>query len=100
MTTTTNPLRLGVSATSASFQQCLAICKAAEVAGFDTVAFSDRPPENNLEAWTIACAIGVLTQRIILTHSTLTVPFRNPALVAKMAATLDVVTSGGRVELT
>jgi alkanesulfonate monooxygenase SsuD/methylene tetrahydromethanopterin reductase-like flavin-dependent oxidoreductase (luciferase family) len=36
---------------------------------------------------------------VILAHSTLNVPFRNPALLAKMAASLDAITGGGRVEL-
>jgi alkanesulfonate monooxygenase SsuD/methylene tetrahydromethanopterin reductase-like flavin-dependent oxidoreductase (luciferase family) len=48
----------------------------------------------------LASAIGALTSRLILTHSTLNVPFRNPALLAKMAASLDAITGGGRVELT
>jgi alkanesulfonate monooxygenase SsuD/methylene tetrahydromethanopterin reductase-like flavin-dependent oxidoreductase (luciferase family) len=43
--------------------------------------------------------VGALTKRVILAHSTLNVPFRNPALLAKMAASLDAITGGGRVEL-
>lgn len=100
MTRTNNALRFGLSVGGRTFEEAVAICQVAEEAGFDTVAFTDRPPENNLEAWTLATAVGVLTKRIILTHSTLNVPFRNPALTAKMAASLDVMTGGGRVELT
>ena len=100
MAATKNPLRFGVNARKPTFAEMLEICRAADEAGFDTVTFSDRPPENNLEAWTIASAIGALTKNVILTHSTLNVPFRNPALLAKMAASLDVITGGGRVELT
>ena len=32
------------------------LAKAAEESGFDTVTFADRPPENNLEGWTLASA--------------------------------------------
>ena len=99
MGASSNPLRFGVNLREDSFEDMLAICRAAEAAGFDTVSFSDRPPEPILEAWTAATAIGALTQRLILTHYTLNVPFRNPALTAKMAASLDAIT-GGRVELT
>ncbi|MBI4202328.1 MAG: LLM class flavin-dependent oxidoreductase [Chloroflexi bacterium] len=100
MSRTKNPLRFGVNIGGRPFPEALSLARAAEEAGFDTVAFTDRPPENNLEAWTLATAIGVMTRRVILTHSTLNVPFRNPALLAKMAASLDAVTGGGRVELT
>jgi alkanesulfonate monooxygenase SsuD/methylene tetrahydromethanopterin reductase-like flavin-dependent oxidoreductase (luciferase family) len=99
MAATKNPLRFGVNIRRPAFPEVLAQAQAAEEAGFDTVTFSDRPPEQNLEAWTVATAVGVLTRRVILAHSTLNVPFRNPALLAKMAASLDVITGGGRVEL-
>ncbi|MGH2585444.1 MAG: LLM class flavin-dependent oxidoreductase, partial [Dehalococcoidia bacterium] len=82
-----------------SFPEILDLAQATEEAGFDTVTFADRPPENNLEAWTVASAVGARTSRVILAHSTLNVPFRNPALLAKMAASLDAITGGGRVEL-
>ncbi len=100
MTATINPIRFGVNIRRATFPEILDLARVAEEAGFDTVTFSDRPPERNLEGWTLATAIGVSTQRLILTHSTLNVPFRNPALLAKMAASLDNITGGGRVELT
>jgi len=100
MTATNNPLRFGVNIRRPGFAEFLTLAKVANEAGFDTVTFSDRPTENNLEAWTLATAIGVSTNRLILTHSTLNVPFRNPALLAKMAASLDNITGGGRIELT
>ncbi len=98
MAATKNPLRFGVNIRRSSFPEIVDLARAADEAGFDTVTFADRPPENNLEAWTVASAVGVLTRRVLLAHSTLNVPFRNPALLAKMAASLDAIT-GGRVEL-
>ena len=100
MSRTNNPLRFGIIVGGRPFEEAVKVCQVAEEVGFNTASFTDRPPENNLEAWTLAAAIGVLTKRIILTHSTLNLPFRNPALTAKMAASLDVITGGGRVELT
>ena len=99
MPRTLNPLRFGFNPRGFSFEQTVALTRVAEEAGFEVVAFSDHPPENNLEGWTLAVAVGALTQRIKLTHSTLNIPFRNPGMLAKMAASLDVIT-GGRVELT
>ena len=100
MTRSSNPVRFGINPRGLDYSGVVSVAKAAEAAGFETIAFSDRPPENNLEAWTLATAVACATERIIVTHSTLNVPYRNPALVAKMAASLDVVTGGGRVLLT
>ncbi len=100
MSRTNNALRFGLNIGGRGFNEALELSQLAEKAGFDTIALTDRPPENNLEAWTLATAVGVLTKRVILTHSTLNIPFRNPALLAKMAASLDVITGGGRIELT
>ena len=99
MTRTLNPVRFGLNPRGVPYDVLVAQIRAAEAAGFDTVTFSDRPPEDNLEGWTLASVVGALTSRVILTHSTLNVPFRNPALLAKMASSLDFIT-GGRVELT
>ena len=99
MSATNNPLRFGIALGNWSYERTVTITKAAEESGFDVVAINDRPTENNLEAWTLASALGALTNKITITHRTLNVPFRNPGLTAKMAATLDVVTEG-RLELT
>ena len=76
------------------------MAKVAEAAGFQNISFSDRPPEQNIEGWTLATAVALQTQRLRVTHSTLNVPFRNPALLSKMAAGLDAITGGGRLILT
>jgi alkanesulfonate monooxygenase SsuD/methylene tetrahydromethanopterin reductase-like flavin-dependent oxidoreductase (luciferase family) len=100
MSRSSNGVRFGINPRGLSFERIVSVAKAAEAAGFSTMAFSDRPPENNIEAWTLATAVATATQRIRVTHSTLNVPFRHPALLAKMAASLDVITGGGRVILT
>ena len=101
MTRTKNPLRLGVGVGSQHpFDRIVAVAQAAEANGFSTIAFGDQPPSPGAEAWTIAAAVGVHTKKLILTHSTLNVPFRNPAMTAKMAASLDVITGGDRVQMT
>jgi alkanesulfonate monooxygenase SsuD/methylene tetrahydromethanopterin reductase-like flavin-dependent oxidoreductase (luciferase family) len=102
MSASSNPLRFGINLTGPDrpYSELLATAQLAEELGFDTVAMTDRPPESNYEAWTLASAIGALTHRIRLTHNTLNVPLRNAALLAKMAASLDAIASTDRVILT
>src|SRR6185369_12505661 len=70
--------------------------------GFRSLWFNDHlygvpmPQLPILEAWTALAAVGALTTKVELGTLVTPVGFRNPALLAKMAATLDVIT-GGRV---
>jgi alkanesulfonate monooxygenase SsuD/methylene tetrahydromethanopterin reductase-like flavin-dependent oxidoreductase (luciferase family) len=78
--------------------------QAAEAAGFDSLWLMDHlaapmaPEVDTLEGWTIASALAARTRRIRIGHLVLCDAFRPPAVLAKMAATLDVV-SGGRLDL-
>jgi alkanesulfonate monooxygenase SsuD/methylene tetrahydromethanopterin reductase-like flavin-dependent oxidoreductase (luciferase family) len=77
---------------------------AAEAGGFHSAWFMDHlaPPaarhHDCLEAWTLISAVAVRTSSIRLGHLVGCDPFRHPAVLAKMAATVDVI-SGGRLEL-
>lgn len=72
----------------------------AEALGFDFVSCSDHPcgssPTN--ETWTMLCFAAARTSRIGIATRVLGVPYRAPAMVAKMAETLDRM-SGGRLIL-
>jgi len=74
--------------------------KRAEELGFDFVSSSDHPgaPSPSHETWTMLTWIAASTSRIGIATRVLGVPFRPPALLAKMAATLDAL-SGGRLIL-
>ncbi len=84
----------------------LGMAEAAEAVGFDAVWVSDHvgfgDPDGDWrgawESWTLLAALAASTRRVALGTYVLAAPFRNPALVAKMAETLDEV-SGGRVTL-
>jgi alkanesulfonate monooxygenase SsuD/methylene tetrahydromethanopterin reductase-like flavin-dependent oxidoreductase (luciferase family) len=74
--------------------------KAAERLGFDFVSASDHPSGTHptYETWTMLAWVAAATSRIRIATRVLGVPYRPPAMVAKMAETLDRL-SGGRLIL-
>ena len=70
----------------------------AEACGFEMVAVIDRVAYPSHEQLVTLAAIASATERIRLMTSTLLAPTRDPALLAKQAATLDRI-SGGRLVL-
>ncbi len=50
------------------------------------------------EAWTLMAAFGAATKRVRLGQMCTCMAYRNPAYLAKVAATVDII-SGGRVEM-
>jgi probable F420-dependent oxidoreductase len=76
------------------------LARAAEALGFDLISVSDHPAgtASTNETWTMLAFAAAATTRIGLMTRVLGVPFRPPAMVAKMAETLDRL-SGGRLVL-
>jgi alkanesulfonate monooxygenase SsuD/methylene tetrahydromethanopterin reductase-like flavin-dependent oxidoreductase (luciferase family) len=90
---------------SRAWARSVAIAHEAEALGFDSLWLFDHvqtepvpTDEITFEAFVGLSALAVETARIRLGHLVLCAGYRNPALVAKMISTLDVV-SGGRAEL-
>ncbi|HZK73286.1 MAG TPA: LLM class F420-dependent oxidoreductase [Clostridia bacterium] len=88
------------------FDAVVANAKAAEAAGFDLVTVMDHfyqiggiGPETEpmLEAYSTLAAIAAHTTRIRLATLVTGVTYRNPALLAKMVTTLDVISKGRAV---
>ena len=82
-----------------------ALALAAEDHGLDSVWGADHlifrddgETEGIHECWTVLTAVAAITERVEIGPMVLALPFRNPALTAKMAAELDEV-SGGRLIL-
>jgi probable F420-dependent oxidoreductase len=91
---------LGVPASAAPGRDPVALARRAEELGFDFVSTSDHPAggQPSYEAWTMLTWIAAATSRIRVATRVLGVPYRHPAMVAKMAETLDRL-SGGRLIL-
>lgn len=86
------------------FDSTLAVARACEDAGLDSVWFADHfmwrsEDEPDKERPTLECfvtlgALAAATERVRLGALVAGVPYRNPALLAKMHATLDVISHG------
>ncbi|EOM75151.1 LLM class flavin-dependent oxidoreductase [Rhodococcus rhodnii] len=67
--------------------------------GFDLIGIQDHPYQSRfLDTWTLLSAIAAVTEKITVFPDVACLPLRPPAVLAKSAATLDLL-SGGRVEL-
>ncbi|MCH6230712.1 LLM class flavin-dependent oxidoreductase [Microbacterium sp. CFH 31415] len=75
------------------------LSQAAEASGLDLVTFQDHPYQPAfLDTWTLMSFVAARTDRIRIAPNVLNVPLRPPAVVARSAASLDLL-SGGRFDL-
>ncbi|MBI4525620.1 MAG: LLM class flavin-dependent oxidoreductase [Deltaproteobacteria bacterium] len=79
-------------------RQVIEAAKQSEELGFHSFWLIDRIAYDNLEPLTALAAAAAVTEKIRLGTSVLLAALRQPALLAKMVATLDFL-SGGRVTL-
>jgi probable F420-dependent oxidoreductase len=93
-------LLVGVDVTTSTSADPVGAAREAERLGFDFVSASDHPVGTtpSYETWTLLTWIAATTSRVAVLSRVLAVPLRNPALVAKMAESLDRL-SGGRLVL-
>lgn len=75
------------------------LSRAAEASGLDLVTFQDHPYQPAfLDTWTLMSFVAARTERIRIAPNVLNVPLRPPAVTARAAASLDLL-SGGRFDL-
>jgi F420-dependent oxidoreductase-like protein len=85
------------------FETIASVAAAADAAGWDTLMVMDHfyqlpmlgPPENNMfEAYTLLGALAARTSKMKLGTLVTGVTYRNPAILAKIVTTLDVISKG------
>lgn len=88
-----------------TWESVLTLARTAEDAGFDMFVYEDallyrseEATDGGWEAMTISGGLAATTERISFGPSVVNSPYRSPALVAKIAETLDEM-SGGRFVL-
>jgi F420-dependent oxidoreductase-like protein len=81
------------------------LARDAEALGFESLwvfdhfhTVPDPTDEITFESFSMLAALAMATSRVRLGHMVVCTGFRNPALTAKLASTIDVI-SGGRFEL-
>ena len=104
------PMRIGIQLPEVErevrWPEYVAMARAAEAVGFDTIwlgdhllyRYADGSTRGPWEVWTMLAALAAATSRIRLGPLVASMAFHAPAMLAKLAATVDEV-SGGRLIL-
>ncbi|WP_166875609.1 LLM class flavin-dependent oxidoreductase [Salinibacterium sp. ZJ450] len=80
-------------------QQAVDLAVLADRAGLDLATFQDHPYQPRFhDTWTLMSYIAARTERIRISANVTNLPLRNPVMLARSAASLDLL-SGGRIEL-
>jgi alkanesulfonate monooxygenase SsuD/methylene tetrahydromethanopterin reductase-like flavin-dependent oxidoreductase (luciferase family) len=90
---------ISVPPTARDHRALLATAELADELGIDIIGFQDHPYQARfLDAWTLLSYVAGRTQHIRLFPNVANIPLRPPAVLARSAAALDIL-SNGRVEL-
>jgi len=96
-----HPIEFGtfVTPTNADPQAPVALAQLSEQLGFDLVTFQDHPYQAGfLDTWTLMSWVAAATERIHLSGNVINLAMRQPAVLARSVASLDLL-SAGRIEL-
>jgi len=93
------PIKFGYFLIPNADAPLLLIAQEAERLGLDYIAVQDHPYQRRfVDTWTLLSMIAAATSRIGLFPDVANLPLRPPAVMAKAAASIDLL-SGGRFEL-
>lgn len=99
MTDLPRPIKFGYFLIPNANTPLLSIAREAEQLGLDYIAIQDHPYQRRfVDTWVLLSMIAASTTRIGLFPDVANLPLRPPAVMAKTAATIDLL-SGGRFEL-
>ncbi len=101
MTDYGKPVQFGYFLTpdASNHAQLIQIAQDIEKLGLDLVGIQDHPYQGRfLDTWTLMAMIAAKTERLRIFPDVTSLPLRPPAVMAKAAATLDLLSSG-RFEL-
>ena len=80
-------------------EEVVKLAQVTELAGLDLVTFQDHPYQPAfLDTWTLLTWVAAQTEKVRLAGNVLNLPLRPPAVLARAAASLDLL-SNGRFEL-
>lgn len=102
------PLKVGVQLPEVEYEykwpQLAVMARTAEDIGLDSIWLGDhlmyryeqpdQAPRGPFEAWTTLAALATVTSRVELGPLVASIGFHNPAMIAKMAATIDQISNG------
>lgn len=81
------------------FGEALRLARLADASGLELVSLQDHPYQAQfLDTWTSLTVIAAATENVRVFPNVANLPLRPPAVLARSAASLDIIT-GGRVEL-
>lgn len=95
------PLRFGIfpTPTTDELDDVFAMSRIADKEGLDCIGIQDHPYQRRyVDTWMLMATVLARTSRITIFPDVANLPLRPPAVMAKAAASLDVM-SGGRFEL-
>jgi alkanesulfonate monooxygenase SsuD/methylene tetrahydromethanopterin reductase-like flavin-dependent oxidoreductase (luciferase family) len=85
--------------TAANYPDLLHQAQLADQLGLDLIGIQDHPYQFRfLDTWTLISVLAAQTERVRFFPDVASLPLRPPAILAKSAASLDVMT-GGRIEM-
>jgi alkanesulfonate monooxygenase SsuD/methylene tetrahydromethanopterin reductase-like flavin-dependent oxidoreductase (luciferase family)/FAD/FMN-containing dehydrogenase len=91
------PLQFGTFVTPGNAEPDLpvALAQLSEQLGYDLVTFQDHPYQHSfLDTWTLMSWVAAKTERIHIAPNVLNLPLRPPAVTARAAASLDLLSKG------